>query len=152
MPAGDLLTGAAWEFEMNGLLTGGATAYRIDRAGGKRVEGFGVPQTKTADVDLPMAHGAYPSPDFMGVRVITVPYKIHFVDPDDAMAAFLALCYAWEPVEADLELHGQLPGLRFHVVGRPRGVQDDLRDLTFGTVYALARFDCLDPALHEHGS
>ena len=141
---------ADWQVELNGLLTGTGTVYRL---GPDRISGlFGVPPAKTRDVDLVGQDGAIGSADFMGPRIVIVAYVIVTADVGAALSACSTLSAAWEPGASDIQLHVQLPGLGHkYLVGRPRGLEVVMSDrrLLGGVLPAMGEFHALDPTLHS---
>lgn len=135
-----------WQAEIRTLVTGDGTNYPFDAdAGG--ITGLGVPTPKTADVDLLHADGAYGSPDYMGTRIITIPYLLGgtaaevFEWLDD-------LNDAWAPSTTDIALTINLP---YHgtvtINGRPRGLDADTKSAHFGIILCQATFVGLDPTI-----
>lgn len=154
MPAGDLIEAQpadVWPLvELEGVLTGTGTPYDINPSPG--IRGLGVPRPKTADSRYDGHHGTYGSPDFAGSRVITIPYAIGGVDPATAMNYFTVLSEAWYPKTVDVELHLRLPGWgHVYLLGRPRGLDDDLVHLRSGEIAMLATFEALDPTIYPFG-
>jgi len=148
MAAGDLLT-ADWQIEIQALLTGAGTDYRIRPKG---ISGLlGVPPTKTADVVFQGQAGAYGSRDYAGPRVILVDYVIVGDDADDAVDLLNDLSAAWAPTLTDVELHGRVPtGRHWMVSGRPRGLSEDLefvRAQSGGVAGVIGEFHALDPTV-----
>lgn len=139
-----MATTANWQLEIRSTLTGTGTSWITDRSGGRSVSGLGVPPPKAADVDLDGQHGSYAGPDYMQSRVLTWPYACSTAD-------FPALCALWVPTEdtGDITITIQVPGWGVRtLIGRPRGLQDDYSEGTFGRVHALATFLATDPVLH----
>lgn len=137
---------------LNGLTIGVGTGYPIDEPG---IGGLGVPPTKTADTTLDGSDGASAAPDFLDIRVITIPLIINGTDQDEAFTGLAALNAAWAPARdgVDLELAMTLPSWGSVIVtGRPRGVEIDVAEAGEGTILALCRFDCMDPTIYAAGS
>lgn len=154
---GEMITAAGpglWPLvEIEGLLTGVGTPFTITPPG---IGGLLARRVKAADVSLDGADGAYGSIDFEDVKVITVPYEIgtqETLTQAEALLAFLELGEAWAPQAVDIELHIQLPGIgHVYVVGRPRGLDDDLADVESGVCAGFATFHALEPAVITVGS
>jgi len=143
MPAGDLITGD-YQVELGSVLIG-MTGRWIAPPG---VAGLGVPTPKSADVDLQQAAGAYGSPDWAAQRTVTVPVLIDGTTGAGAYALFAPMVAAWSPSTIDVELHLQLPGFgHVKLIGRPRGLSEDLSLLPEGIINCLATFVGLKPAL-----
>lgn len=139
-----------WQGALDGVTFGAGTNYFFGAAG---IEGLGVPQAKTADVDLVGQDGAYASPDFMGVRAILIHFTINLTTATAALAAFDSLAAAWEPVTADVELHLQIPGRgEVYYLGRPRGLEADLTLLSEGVIDAIGDFRAMSPRAVTVGS
>lgn len=146
MPAGDLVV-ADWTIELRSTLMGDGTNYELGPSGEERIVGLGVPVPKTADVDLLHDDGAYGSPDYQGVRVISIPFLLRGT-PAQAMGYLKDLHTVWAPSTTDLPLYIQLPGFgKFYVNGRPRGLLENTRWAHFGEVTAEATFVALDPTI-----
>lgn len=144
MAAGDLLTDD-WQFELYAVLYGRGTDVLIDDPG---VDGLGSPDAKTQDVDLDNADGVFGGPDYLQLRVVTIPVLIAVPsDPAAAMTDLADLRDAWAPVTDDIPLAIQLPGGKFIVNGRPRSLKPDLTEMSSGMIRALLRFDCPDPTI-----
>ena len=145
MPAGDLVV-ADYHLELRGLLHGPGTRFHWTGPW----TGLGLPPTKTNDVDLQDADGAYPGRDRLSTRVLTFPVGWGGTTPAAAMNDLRTLADAWSPeASTTIELHAQLPGWgRFFVVGRPRGLIDDLTNLKAGEAVALLTFHALDPTIY----
>lgn len=150
MPAGDLITGDD-QVELQGLLIGGAgSGVSIDEPG---IAGIDVPTPKSNDVDLELADGSYAPPDHAASPTITVPVLIDQPTAEAAMASFLELRAAWQPVAGDVELHLRLAGLgQVFFTGRPRGLAVNLRLAKQGSIQCLGTFLALDPEMHPAGS
>ena len=134
-----------YHLELRGLLHGPGTRYSWD---GPWV-GLGLPATKSQDVELDQANGSYPGRDYLTSRLLTFPVAFGGSSPADVMLDLLELTEAWSPSLVDLELHGQLPGWgHFHVVGRPRGLIEDLSNLKSGEGRAMATFVAHDPTIY----
>lgn len=136
---------ADYTAEVRTTLFGDGTNYGIDF---KNIDGLGVPQAKTADVELEQADGSYGSPDYLGVRVILLP--LVFDGTPSQVGGWLKTWQTtlWAPSTTDIPLYLQLPGLgKFHVNGRPRGLDADISRIGFGTITAEATFVCLDPTI-----
>lgn len=147
MAAGDLVV-ADNQVELRVTLMGDTTNYGMGPLGKAHVTGLGVPQAKVADVELWHEDGAYGSPDYVGVRIITVPFLLVGTA---AQAGGWAkdLNTAWAPSTSDIPLYMQLPGYgKLYVNGRPRGFDADLTNLQFGIVEGTGYFTALDPSIH----
>lgn len=145
MPAGDLIVDD-YQVEWDATLHGRGTPYGIGKPG---ITGLGVPATKTTDVNLDGAPGAYGGRDYPGVRVITIPFHIE-AEPAAAGIHFRNLATLWVPTPDDRELHIRLPGFgHIKVSGRPRGFFDDLSLMSIGIIEAFATFWCGDPTITD---
>lgn len=144
MPAGDLIT-ADWQIELRAALMGAGTSFLFPRPGG--IKGLGVPPVKTNDVELDLADGSYAGRDFHGPRLITVSFFTKETSASLALDRLESLNGIWAPSTTDLELHFRLPGWRFKVSGRPRGLDDDIDAALFGHVKAMATFFCPTPTI-----
>lgn len=137
---------STWQAEIRSLVTGDGTNYPLDGdAGG--ITGLGVPTPKTADVDLLHADGAYGAPDYMGTRVLTIPYMLGGTDAE-VFEWLDDLNTAWAPSTTDITLKVGLPywgEVTFN--GRPRGLDADTRSAHFGLIRCQATFVALDPSL-----
>lgn len=130
---------------LGALTMGTGTPYAIDVDG---IAGLGVPDTKTADTVFDGRDGAFAAPDFLSVRVVTIPIVILGSSPDDAFDGLAALNTAWGPARdgVDLTLVLTLPGWgTVNLIGRPRGVVADTKEMKNSTIRALCRFDGMDP-------
>lgn len=146
MPAGDLITGD-FQVELQGFLMGGS-ATNLLGPGDNSIKGLGTPGAKTADVELDGDDGAYGSPEYTSSRIISVPFWFNCDTAAAAMALLESANVAWAAVLAPVELHMQLPGWgHFHVVGRPRLLDENLDHMPQGVIYCLGTFAALDPAL-----
>lgn len=146
MPAGDLLTGN-YQVEIEGVLTGDTTVYRILADPG--IQGLGQATIKTQDFTLQGQEGVVAGQDYLNERIITVPYAIVQTSEANALDALETLRAAWEPVTADVELHFQVPDWgHCSVTGRPRGLSNEsLRLSVKGVVFATGTFLCTDPTI-----
>lgn len=147
MPVGAALT-ADYQFELNltGVYGAGTNGVWFDRS--TAVDGLGVPDAKTQDVVWNQKDGSYANPDYVQLRVITIPVVLRGAVPATVLSNAKALMTAWGPVIADVSLAFQLPGWnKFSVNGRPRGAKLDLAEMDRGAVRALLRFDCPDPTI-----
>lgn len=131
---------------LNGLVMGDGTDYPIDEPG---ISGLGVPTTKTADTVFDGRDGSFAAPDFLDVRVITIPLIIAGADADAAFSLLADANDAWAPARdgVDLELEMTLPvwgDVAF--LGRPRGMDVDLSLVGDGIAKALCRFDATAPS------
>lgn len=132
-----------WQGTLQGVTFGNGTDYLFGEAG---IEGLGVPEAKTADVDLVGQDGAYASPDFMGVRAILIHFLISEATTSAALTAFDTLAAAWEPSVVDVTLSLTLPGWGTVLyVGRPRGLETDMTLLGRGVIDAIGDFRAMQP-------
>lgn len=147
MPAGDLVV-ADYQAELRATLMGASSNYQIAPPG---IAGLGLPPVKSADTELGHADGSVAADDFRGVRVITIPLIIggdSAISASTAMTRFTTLLTAWAPSTSDIPLYIRLPGWgKFHVNGRPRGLDEDLSQLKNGLINVLATFHALDPTI-----
>lgn len=135
---------------LNALAMGTGTFYEIDPAG---IGGLGSPAAKTADTAYDGRDGSFAAPDYLDVRVVTIPVTIlaDLTQPDpqaDAFTKLAALNTAWAPANdgINLTLTLTLPGWgTVLLVGRPREVVADLTDMKSGVIAALCRFDGIIP-------
>lgn len=128
---------------LNGLTMGAGTAYQIGENG---IDGLGTPPAKTADVDLDGQNGAFGSPDFMGVRVILIPFVISEINPADAWDELALLAGVWLPVTADTQLDIIVPGTgTISYMGRPRSLEANTQYGVSGTITAIGEFHALNP-------
>lgn len=151
MPSpGDLLAANyQWQLGDSGTLYGhGSHSTWIEY--GKSVDGLGSPDAKTQDVTFNFGDGSYANPDYLGMRLITIPAMVRAPgDPNTAMIEALSLGGVWAPVAADVSLAFQTPGpVQFYVMGRPRGAKMDTTHIDLGVIYMLLRFDCPDPTIN----
>ena len=142
---GDLIADD-YHLELRGLLHGPGTRFHWTGAW----TGLGLPAVKTSDVDLQEDDGAYPGRDLLEARVLTFPVGWGGSTPAAAMEDLATLSTAWAPSRStELELHAMLPGWgHFYVVGRPRGLVEDLSRLKNGEGEALLTFHALDPTIY----
>lgn len=125
MPAGDLIA-ADYQIELRLLLMGASTVYGIGPTPAS-IEGLGLTQPKTNDLDLAHQDGAYGGHDKRGIRVITIPIVIRHTSAANAMNALTTLETAWDVSTTDIPLYLRLPGWgKFHVNGRPRGLSAEI--------------------------
>lgn len=146
MPSpGDLLT-TNGHFQLGTTLYGlGSNGVSIDNS--TTIDGLGVPDAKTQDVVLNYTDGSYANPDYLTMRLITIPIVMRGLSAT-IMASFKALTLAWVPQIADIDLAFQLPGWnKFYVLGRPRGAKADLQLMNRGAIRVLLRFDCPNPTI-----
>lgn len=147
MPSpGDLLT-KNFQWQLHETLYGcGSGSSSLEY--GKTIEGLGVPQAKTQDVDFNLKDGSYANPDYLPIRVITIPAILRASTESAVMTAFKALTLDWTPRTADTDLAMQWPGWgKFYVMGRPRGATADLTRARAGIVRVLLRFDAPTPTI-----
>lgn len=148
MAAGDLVV-QDWQLELRGVLMGVATNFVVTPPG---MQGIGVPQIKTRDTDLSLAHGTYGGPDLLDKRVVTVPITINRSSAATALTSFTSLASAWSYATSDIPLHFQLPGWgKRYVTGRPRGFVENLENLRSGVIRVLCTFEALDPTIYVVG-
>lgn len=145
MPDGNLIT-QNYQFQLHNTLYGcGSNGVSIEY--GKTIEGLGVPDAKTADVDYARAAGVYANPDYLPIRLITIPVIMKGTETA-VMTNLKALSLAWIPLTTDTDLAFKLPGWNlFEVHGRPRGAKFDLSLERSGAIRVLLRFDCPDPTI-----
>lgn len=146
MAAGDLVV-ADWQLELRTLLHGPASLYIVDRDRGA-YKGLGVPPVKAKSVPLDGADGSYGAPEFLSSRVITAAFIIKASTPAAAMNALTAINTAWASSTTDIPLYLRLPGWgKFHVNGRPRGVDEDISRAALGIIPLLCTFEALNPTI-----
>ena len=142
MPAGDLLDGD-YQAELAGkLFKSGGTLSLV----APFVEGLGVPDVKSYDVDLEGQDGFYANTDRKGARLVT----LHILIRSTAAGAWTALEGLQTTFDAagDTELWFQMPtGRQFSLIGRPRGLDADLTNIEFGVIKCEGHFYCADPTI-----
>lgn len=145
MSNGDLIT-LDYQFQLHNTLYGrGQNGVYLDN---KTIEGFGIPDAKTQDVNFTGRDGSYGNPDYVSVRQITIPAMVKATTEATAMTSLKALSLIWVPQTADTDLAFKLPGWgKFYVNGRPRGAKFDLALERRGVIRVLLRFDALDPTI-----
>lgn len=159
MATGDLLT-AEWQVELREVLM---SAGECDQAlvVTEWLDGFGVPDTRNADVNRAMRHGVYASPQYLGPRAMTMAVAARGADYDELLAAQVDLGTAWGPVDdADADLVVPLaftlgdPATKYVVYGKPLraafGYKTLLRvhpHMAF-TEAALCEFLATDPRIY----
>lgn len=143
---GDLLT-ANYQFQLHETLYGtGSNGVRIENH--QPIEGLGVPDAKSQDVEYAGRDGSYGNPDYLSVRMITIPIVMKSASASTTMTNFKGLTQSWVPLTADTDLAFQLPGWgKFYINGRPRGAKADLTLVNRAVVRVLLRFDCPNPAI-----
>lgn len=147
MAAGDLVV-ADFHLEVRGKLHGPGTGLDWDRDAGGWT-GLGHPGTKPGDFDLDDADGTDQSaPDLLTDRTLTFPVVWHGT-PAEVMTELSALTAAWTVSDEILPLYGRLPGWgRFHVLGKTRGIAEDLSLLASGEGAGLLTFVAGDPTIY----
>lgn len=142
---------ADWQTELQGFLSGPGLDTRL---GPNRIDGLGVPPMKTRDTELQGQHGSYPSPDFLGPRILIVDYLVNEATTGEGLTTFETMAAAWAPVTNGatlVEFHFRLPGWGHRYVrGRPRGLElvfNQARNLS-GVFSVLAEFHALDPTIY----
>lgn len=145
MAAGDLLTGADWEHEVNTYLIGDDDPWSVDT-----VSGWVGHTVKDQDTTLDLSPGSVAATDTQGPRVITLNLYTSFGagHDSDTLEAFADLETAWA-VGADVELHATLPFYgHVYVLGRCRDLTPpDLRDVPSGRIEVQATFLAHDPTI-----
>lgn len=146
MAAGDLITDD-YHLELRGRLMGPGTRFDWAPPGW---QGLGLPAWKTTDVDLEQGPGSFLGRDYLAARLLTFPVVWGGHGAEDVMLDLSDLVDTWAPSRSvDLELWGKLPGWgRFFVVGRPRGLVEDLSGLKSGEGAALLTFLAGDPTIY----
>lgn len=147
---------ADYQLELRGLLHGPTTRFSWKTTW----TGLGVPAVKTTDVALDQQDGDYPGRDALTARILTFPVEwggqvpigggdFRPGTPADVMTDLTSLSSAWATAETDqVQLHMRLPGWgHFYVIGRPRGLVEDLTNLKSGEGAALLTFHALDPTI-----
>lgn len=146
MADGNLIT-LDYQWQLHDTLYGcGANGVSLDN--GKSIDGLGVPDAKTQDVEYFGRDGSKPNPDYLMPRVVTIPAIIKGGTVSTVWTNFMALTVDWVPRTASTELAFQLPGFgKFKINGRPRGAKADLALGNRGVIRVLLRFDALDPTI-----
>jgi hypothetical protein len=146
MSNGNLLT-ADFQFQLHNTLYGRGNGGVYLEAHKNAIEGLGVPDAKSQDVAYTRADGSYANPDYLTMRLITISALVKGPDATTMMGSYKSLTQAWVPQTADTDLAFQLPGFKFYVNGRPRGLKADITNMRYGVVSVLLRFDCPDPTM-----
>lgn len=134
-----------YQVEIRTLVTGAGTSYLLDEEG---IGGLGEPEAKSNDADLGHAAGSYLGRDYVGVRIITVPYLVVGTTPANTGTLFGTLRTAWATSETNIDLHLRLPGFgHLAVVGRPRGLICDMGRQKHSLIRAIGTFVCGDPTM-----
>lgn len=133
--AGELITQSG-QWELNGLLMGEGTVYRILR--GSTPHAF--PDLRFSDLDRPSRPGLFAGDDLPGGR--RVPLTIGIRSPSRAAArdALQDLQAAWGPGSVDVPLVWRDDLGTFRYVGRPRMADPDESKVAAGVVDVACRF------------
>lgn len=146
MANGDMLT-TDYQWQLHNTLYG-AGSGNAHLEFGQSIGGLGVPDAKTQDVVWNLKSGSYANPDYLPMRVLTIPALIRSTSASAVMTSLKALQLDWIPVVADTDLAFQLPGWgKFMVNGRPRGATFDFSARSTQVAHVLLRFDCPDPTI-----
>lgn len=135
-----------------GVITvfGTGTPYTFDVDG---IKGLFTPESKANQSQVDGRDGVYAGPEFLGVRIITIPLVLLGSSPGDAIGGFLGLGTLWQPGRAgvDSELVFDLPGLDTPIglFGRPNGGAEDVTQMKNSTLKVLLRFDANNPNFHD---
>lgn len=111
------------------------------------VDGLGGPDAKTQDVTYNFGPGSYANPDYLDMRLITIPCILRSSSASTLGTALSGLTTNWAPRSTDTDLAFQLPGIKFYVMGRPRGAKADMSRIREKAIRVLLRFDCPDPTI-----
>lgn len=162
MAVGDLLT-EPWSIELREVLFAMCDECVSPLIITAWLDGFGVPETRDGDVERPMAHGFFASPQFLGARTMTVAIMARAESSDALYAAVTALGRAWAPVsveDPDLVIPMAFtmddPNRRFVVYGKPKraafGYANHAKFTEVGTYIsdaALCEFIATDPLIYN---
>ncbi len=125
MAEGDLITGN-WQVELRGVLFAADCHDGEPLIVTRWLDGFGVPSGRTNLVPRPLAHGAFPGPQYMDTRTMTLGVMAAADTWDDLQSAMLALGTAYAPVlDTDPDYVVPLvftlddPDVAYRVVGIP---------------------------------
>ncbi len=134
-----------FQWEIRAYVIGGAAdVWKNDRS--RSIGGFGPGAPKTSDLPYAGRGGSFGGDDLDDVRTLTIPlYTVgtgasDLARQESAMSNLASLETAWAYSNVDVRLDGWLPGRRFYIMGRPRGIDEDLSKLTFGHVAVLCTF------------
>lgn len=126
------------------LTLGTGTPYAWDVAG---LGGMGTPEPKVAQTDYDGRDGSFAGPEFLGVRILTLPFVLLGTDPDDALNGLEELNIAFAPARdgVDVPLVLTLGAKVYTYAGRPRGVDVDPALWKAGTLRALCTYVATSP-------
>lgn len=104
MALGDTLDGP-WQIELRGVHFDGADCLDSGLIVTDPIDGLGVPPTRDGDVPIPMRHGLFPSPQFLGGRQLVFGVAAIGTTSDEFHEAVRDLGRALAPVDpADSDL------------------------------------------------
>lgn len=131
------------------LLLGPDTDYIVTN-----LEGFGLPDVRSEDVDRPRDHGVFTSYDYLSGRTLTVSLTVRGDTPENVVANVDALMAHWQPIysapDATKTLAFQLPGRPTRrVIGRPRRASVDSTLVKSGRADVVLEFRATDPRIYS---
>lgn len=146
MAEGDLVV-EDFHLEVKGKLHGPGTGLDWDyEAGGWT--GLGHPGTKPGDFDLDDANGTFQGPDLLTDRTLTFPVMWHGTQAE-VMNELRELAETWSVSDETVRLYARLPGWgRWYVIGKTRGIVEDLSLLSSGEGAGLLTFVAGDPTIY----
>jgi len=143
------------EFSIGGLVMGPGTSYLV-----QTVEGLGMPDVRSSDVDKPRSHGAFYGLDFLGSRALTLNVLIttgntgdEAVDAAEAHKALSVLAGIWQPISYNTTTVQPLTyKLPYHderiINGRPRRSHVDYTNVGNGLITVTLQYVAADPRVY----
>lgn len=142
-----------WQVDFAGVLLGPGTRYPVGE-----ITGFGTPQVRSQDVELPTEDGAFPGVDYYGTQTVTIEAGIRTPGDPGAAADALAELKQAASDPATRKTAGALQTLRVfwpgregpkRALGRVRAVESvSMARAVFGWIPVSLAFEVTDPVWH----
>jgi hypothetical protein len=146
MPAGDLVIDD-FQLELDGLLMGRDTSYRLDKSRGG-MDGLIDVVVKQVKTEYAHQDGAHIGEAHEASRTAVIWLLIRNT-ASGAGTDSIALRAAWEPQSTDVPLYWRLPGWgKRYVNGRPGGARFFPALAIHGLIPVMCTFEITDPAIY----
>lgn len=134
-----------WQVSLGGIVMGKNADWCITK-----VDGVGLPNVRSTDIDNAFLHGTSALGDFAESRTINIDFSAKFASPQAGWDAVRQLAGAWQATVSDQPLRFRMTGDKtLFLIGHPRRLDVNTDAMYRGVVSGSAQFVADDPRFYH---